>query len=63
MEKKKISKLRLNKKTLRNLDDNKLAEVRGGATETCTDTTYCTAGCTITRACSECTRACSICCL
>jgi len=53
MEKKKISKLCLNKKTLRNLDDNKLAEVHGGQTVGCTN---------FTRACSLCTQQCSVCC-
>jgi natural product precursor len=57
MEKKKISKLRLNKKTLQNLDDNKLAEVHGGLTE------FCSVGCTThTRSCSLCTVQCSVCC-
>lgn len=53
---KKPSKLTLNKETLRNLDDHELDQVAGGLTG-CICLTDCT------RPCTECTSACSICCL
>ena len=55
MDKKRIKKLRLSKKTIRNLEDQKLAEAQGGAW-----TDSCTVG---TRACSSCTRSCTVCCM
>lgn len=54
MEKKQIKKLRLNKKTLRNLDDQEVQKAVGGIT----GTIVCSA-CSI--ACSECTDFCSVC--
>jgi len=54
---KKIGTLTLSKETLRNLDDQELAQVAGGVTST----TICLS--LATGACSYCTKACSVCCL